>query len=166
MGRSCERTMKIATAARRAQKESMRARADERAERRTRPRTRQASEREGRSLTPGDVAAASTRGQGDGGRQSHDDERQARGLVRVLAEDINENGDGDNATSRAERADNDADERADEEGVKDHQIPCPGAGVGGRTPREAASAGSMMSQACLPAAMSMPMARRAGVACS
>ena len=138
----------------------------ERGQRRSRPRTRQASEREDRSLTPRDVPAASARRQGDGGRQPHDDEGQARGLVRVLAEDVDENGDGDNATSCAERADDDADERADEEGVKDHRTPCPGAGVGGRTPREAASAGSMMSLACLPAAMSMPIARRAGVACS
>ena len=101
----------------------------ERGQRRSRPRTRQASEREDRSLTPRDVPAASARRQGDGGRQPHD-------------------------------------ERADEEGVKDHRTPCPGAGVGGRTPREAATAGSMMSLACLPAAISMPIARRAGVACS
>ena len=80
----------------------MRARADEQAECRTRPRAHEASQREESAFTPGDVAAASARGQGDGGRQSHDDERQARGLVRVLAEDINENGDGDNAASRAE----------------------------------------------------------------
>ena len=119
MGRSCERTMKTATAARRAQKESIRARADERAERRTRPCAHEASEREGRSLTPRDAPAASARGQGDGGCQPHDDEGQARGLVRVLAEDVDENGDGDNATSCAERADDDADERADEEGVND-----------------------------------------------
>ena len=74
----------------------------ERGQRRSRPRTRQASEREDRSLTPRDVPAASARRQGDGGRQPHDDEGQARGLVRVLAEDVDENGDGDNATSRAE----------------------------------------------------------------
>lgn len=74
----------------------------ERGQRRSRPRTRQASEREDRSLTPRDVPAASVRRQGDGGRQPHDDEGQARGLVRVLAEDVDENGDGDNATSRAE----------------------------------------------------------------
>ena len=74
----------------------------ERGQRRSRPRARQASEREDRSLTPRDAPAASARGQGDGGCQPHDDEGQARGLVRVLAEDVDENGDGDNATSRAE----------------------------------------------------------------
>lgn len=92
----------------------------ERGQRRSRPRTRQASEREDRSLTPRDVPAASARRQGDGGRQPHDDEGQARGLVGILPKNVDEDRHGQDAASCAERADDDADECADEKRFNNH----------------------------------------------
>ena len=102
--------MKTATAARRAQKESMRARAGTR----------------GPSVEPAHVPARPTRAkrvpwrQRDGGRQPHDDEGQARRLVGILPKNVDEDRHRQDAASRAERADDDADECADEERFNDH----------------------------------------------
>lgn len=146
----------------------------ERGQRRSRPRTRQASEREDRSLTPRDVPAASARRQRDGGRQPHDDEGQARRLMGITAQHVHQHRNRQDATTRTEGADDDAHDDADEHSrhnhdrtpARDADLTDEEAGEGRHTPREAATAGSMMSEADLPAAISMPIARRAGVACS
>ena len=82
----------------------------------------------------------------------------------ILPQDVDEDWNRQDAASRAERADDDADEYADDERLSNHwSIPIDEARG---SPREDETAGSMMSEAGLPAAISMPIARRAGVACS
>ena len=134
----------------------------------------QAREREEGTVAPRDIAPAPAHCQGHGGRQPHDDEGQARRLMGIAAQHVHQHGNRQDATTRTEGADDDAHDDADEHSrynhdrtpARDADVAGEEAGEGRQTPRETATAGSMMSEAGLPAAISMPIARRTGVACS
>ena len=92
----------------------------------------------------------------------------------VAAQHVHQHRNRQNAAARTEGAHDDAHDDADEHSrhnhdrtpARDADVAGEEAGEGRQTPRETATAGSMMSEADLPAAISMPIARRTGVACS
>jgi hypothetical protein len=84
--------------------------------------------------------------------------------MRILPKNVDEDRHRQDTAASAERADDDADEQADNKRFNDHESFR--RDVASDSPSEVETAGSMMSEAGLPAAISMPIARRAGVACS